>query len=417
MRFSLHGRHNCSGSVLLTTLWTMLIVGAALYAYLQITSNQNHLVHRTQVWNSCIPVAEAGIEEALTHLTHNPTNLVSNGWSSTSSNCVVRTNKLADGWFSVTVSTTNAPAVIISTGLQRLGGTAKYISRTVRVTAEVACPFNGLIVRQELDMAGGKARIDSFDSRDPLKSTLSKYDPLKAGDKANVACMSGSAGDLDVGSGELWGRAVLGPGGSVRTSGSGAVGSRLWHLAGGRGVQAGWSRTDNNLSLPHVVPPFTAAIPPASGTVGGVLYDYVFDGGNFAVSRLDKKAIVTAPSVIYVQDRISSQLLVIQSAATVEIYCAGSDASFSSVVNHPGVASALMYYGLPANTSLSVPDGWIGMVYAPSVNFAFGGNDSYSGSLAVNSVRMHGNVQFHYDEALGSSTGAAQVRVTSWTEL
>src|SRR5688572_28397057 len=122
MRIVAQDRHN-SGSVLLTSLWLMLIVGTALYWYLQITSNQNHLVHRTQVWNSCIPIAEAGIEEALTHVTHNVTNLVSNGWSSTSSNCVYRTNRLHDGWFAVTVSTTSSPTVITATGFQRMGGT------------------------------------------------------------------------------------------------------------------------------------------------------------------------------------------------------------------------------------------------------------------------------------------------------
>src|SRR6185436_9017367 len=120
----------------------------------------------------------------------------------------------------------------------------------VRVTADVANPFSGLILRQELDMAGGKARIDSYDSRDPLKSTGGKYDPAKASDKANVACMSGLPGDLDVGSGEIWGRAIVGPGGSVRTSGSGAVGSKTWHTLGRSGVEPGWFRTDNNLSLP-----------------------------------------------------------------------------------------------------------------------------------------------------------------------
>jgi hypothetical protein len=45
------------------------------------TMNQNQMTARSQVWNQCIPILEAGIEEALTHCNLNyETNMLSNGW-------------------------------------------------------------------------------------------------------------------------------------------------------------------------------------------------------------------------------------------------------------------------------------------------------------------------------------------------
>ena len=91
--------------------------------------------------------------------------------------------------------------------------------------------------------------------------------------------------------------------------------------------------------------------------------------------------------------------------------------AFSTVQNKPGVPSALMYYGLPANTDLTIPDGWIGSIYAPSLDMKITGGIDISGSLAARSFTFHGNVHFHYDEALATPSIGSSIRVTSWTEL
>src|SRR6266516_3814502 len=69
------------GNTLAATLCATVIVGLALICYLRLATNQNQLIVRSQVWNNCMPVVEAGIEEALAHLSANyATNMVSNGW-------------------------------------------------------------------------------------------------------------------------------------------------------------------------------------------------------------------------------------------------------------------------------------------------------------------------------------------------
>jgi len=46
-----------SGSILIVTLCSMMIIGLALLTYLTLGKNQNQLVFRSQVWNACLPIA------------------------------------------------------------------------------------------------------------------------------------------------------------------------------------------------------------------------------------------------------------------------------------------------------------------------------------------------------------------------
>src|SRR6185369_5773001 len=73
------------GSVLLVTLCSAWIIGIALVSYLTLVANQNRTTYHSQTWNNCIPVVEAGIEEALTQLNFNSgegvNNAVAHGWT------------------------------------------------------------------------------------------------------------------------------------------------------------------------------------------------------------------------------------------------------------------------------------------------------------------------------------------------
>ena len=77
-----------SGSVLMTTLIMALLVGLVVSALLFVTRQHSTMVARARVWNSEIPIAEAGIEEALAHLNSNPRSLATNGWAAAGTNFV-----------------------------------------------------------------------------------------------------------------------------------------------------------------------------------------------------------------------------------------------------------------------------------------------------------------------------------------
>src|ERR1051326_2531256 len=64
-------RTKTQGSVLLVTLCLAWVIGIALVSYLTLVANQSRSTFHSQTWANCIPVIEAGIEEALTQLNYN----------------------------------------------------------------------------------------------------------------------------------------------------------------------------------------------------------------------------------------------------------------------------------------------------------------------------------------------------------
>src|SRR5579885_1950780 len=70
------------GSVLLISLVTATIILTSLAAYLIMISNERQSVTRSQAWNSCVPVMEAGVEEAMTQIHQcGYSNLSTNSWT------------------------------------------------------------------------------------------------------------------------------------------------------------------------------------------------------------------------------------------------------------------------------------------------------------------------------------------------
>src|SRR5688572_16322272 len=105
------------GSVLLVTLLSAWVIGIALVSYLTLVANQNRSTHRSLTWNYCIPVMEAGVEEALTHVYHNDiAQLGQNQWTY-SDGLYHKTNYLGDDGskYHVTIQPVDPP-VIVSTG-------------------------------------------------------------------------------------------------------------------------------------------------------------------------------------------------------------------------------------------------------------------------------------------------------------
>src|SRR6058998_2239766 len=73
---------NSQGSVLMLTLLTAWVIGIALVSYLTLVANQNRSTYHSLSWNFCVPVMEAGVEEALTQIYYNDvTQLGNNQWT------------------------------------------------------------------------------------------------------------------------------------------------------------------------------------------------------------------------------------------------------------------------------------------------------------------------------------------------
>ena len=224
------------GSVLLVTLLTAWVIGIALVSYLTLVANQNRSTYRSLTWNYCIPVMEAGVEEALTHVYHNDISRLGKDQWTFSDGLYHKTKYLGDDGskYHVTIQPIDPP-VIVSTGYYPAPGntgtpvggetafgmilgtvtgpsTTAFVSRSLRVTTRRLRPGDGGIQAKGRINLSGPSWLDSFDSTNPKESTNGKYDPAKR--SANGLALSNSAhpDSVHVGSGHVFGRVISGPG-------------------------------------------------------------------------------------------------------------------------------------------------------------------------------------------------------------
>lgn len=254
------------GGILVVTLVAAGIMGITLASYLQYTATQSKSITRSEEWNSAIPVAEAGIEEALAHINDSAigTNFALNGWIVVSNKFQMATN-MDGGRYIVNVSTDRFP-IITCTGYTTKGGKTNEYARTVRVTTtQYSTGMKGLITKGDVLMNGGTS-IDSFDSGDPAYNTQGHYDASKNKDGGYVASVFGN-----VTAETVYGSAGTGPTGTA----AGTIGDFAW-VASNTGVEPGKYANDVNLAFPVVQAPWSggAASLPGGGTVALTNYQF-----------------------------------------------------------------------------------------------------------------------------------------------
>jgi hypothetical protein len=266
-----------------------------------------------------------------------------------------------------------------------------------------------------ISLNGNDIVIDSFDSEDPLFSTLGQYDPLKRTDDAIVGAPS-----ADIGNASIYGRGSTTTEGQFTIGPNGAVGDASWHFGAGSGIQPGAIRDDLDLVLPDLVAPYTVGMLPMGGTypnVGGTVYDYKVGNGDFIINQLNmnnQKMIVTGVAnlvLISTFTNSSSSYIEIAPGASLRLYVAAPTALIggNGILNH-NPASAFVYYGLPSNTNVTISanGSLTGCIYAPNADVTINSATNrfaLVGSIVARSVTLTGQVEFHYDDAL-QRTGA-----------
>jgi hypothetical protein len=290
-----------------------------------------------------------------------------------------------------------------------------YVSRTVQVRTQADPLVSGFLAKTSIGMNGNGVLVDSYDSTDPAKSTNRQYDPAKAGDEANVACLNGAS--FSIGNADIWGHALVPPGGSVSSGPNGSVGSKTFHQAGKKGIEAGYVRTDLNKSLPPVSVPFSNGLWPLPGIVDGQIYNYVLNGGLFHIDTLANKVAVTSPSSIYVNGKVNISKLLIKTNATLKLYVGGPTFDVAQINNENGSGPSLMLYGLSTLTDISLHEDWAGGVYAPNASFSLAGNSEVSGAIIADTISLKGTSAFHVDSAFNNTNNIKAWVIVSWKEL
>lgn len=449
MKTRLTRHHSSNGSAFLITVCAGAIIGLLLVCCLSLVNSQNQSVVRSQTWNVCIPLVEAGIEEAMAHLNNqNETSYAVNDWKQDGNN-YSRSRPMGEDFYDVRINLADIfKPVIVCTGyvraplvLERNATLAaanvnvsgvQYIARAVQVNAFKRPRFaKAMVAKQTINMSGNDIATDSFDSSDPNHSTTNGlYDPKTAMDKGDVSSTSGGTNILNVGNANIKGHLQTAPGGTVKLNANSVVGSLAWHAGGNKGLEPGWSSDDLNIAFPDVERPFTGGgLTPSSGTVTGTVFKYLMTGGNYEMSALtmgskDRMAITGNTTLMVNGDVKMLGSIDIMPGASLKIYVAGANADFGgSGINNTGKAGNFQYYGLPSNTSLTLPsNGDITCaIYAPSADFKLGGGGSavvhFCGACVTKTIKVNGHYNFHFDEALMKSGPWQNYVITSWVEL
>ncbi len=427
--FKPHARKD-SGSILTILLIIMTIMGITLASYLGLVRNQNLSTMRSQAWNLAIPVAEAGIEEAMAHLNHDPTNRTVDGWTLQGTN-YVKERYVGTSKYIVKIANSSPPIIVAEAYVTKpLSSDFIMPPRTLRiVTTNDALFAKGMVAKGTIDLSGNNIKSDSFDSADPLHSTAGRYDPAKAKAGGDVATNSDVVDSLNVWNADIYGKASTGPGGTVRIGSNGSVGDMAWHTSGKKGIEPGFAADDMNVSFPDPKLPFSGgAFAPSAG--GG--YKYLLAGGNYEMAALDMSGndemYVAGPSVLVIDGNLKMAgraQITIGPTGSLTVYVVGTSAQVSGngVANNSGNALNFTYYGMPSNTDISFSGnaGFIGTVYAPYANLTLGGGGSdtsdFAGALIANTVKLNGHYNFHYDENLGRMGARRGYTIISWNEV
>ena len=434
---SQHRTLTIAGNVLVSSLVVSGTLGFVLAGYLTLVGYQHKASMRSTAWNAALPLAEAGIEEAMSQINANGTNLVANNdWSLVDDKYFQKWRTIGEDRYLAGFMNTYPP-ILISQGFTRLPLKTNLISRTVVVRTRLHALFDhGMLARQNIDLGGNKMEVDSFNSSDPAHSTNGLYDPSKRNDNGTIVTNSTLTNSLNTGNATIRGKIATGPGGVPKIGANGAVGSSSWIDAGNTGLQPTAFTDDSNVSVNDVTAPFASALPPVGGKITSLLdgtvttYDYILTDGNWMISsplKFGGKVLVTGRAVLLVTSDVAfsgQDFIKIQTGASLQLYVSAPTATISGqgVQNETGNALNFIYYGLPSNTTLkySGNSALIGTIYAPQADFTLGGggNDTYDfiGASVTKSVTMNGHFNFHYDEGLQAFGPNAGWIAVSWDE-
>ena len=399
------------GTVLVVTLILALLVSLVAGALLKLSQHQNYLTARSMTWSSEIPMAEAGIEEAMAHLNSKITRRDENDWQPVATG-VAKTRFFSNDYFYSTISAAEPP-VIVSIGYGRIPLQTNYTTRKVMaITAYI--PTYRIVGKSSVTLNGTNPKVDSY----------SYSNGFTFHDHAGVGSPSTNIGAINAGSAAIYGYAATGPGGTV----NGTVGSGSYIAGGGTGIEPYHVSDDFNMAIPDAVLPSPWAPKSISSlifnkNIGGKEYNWVVGAGDWILPGTNFNAggiYISANARIHFTGDLklgSSASITLAAGSSVEMYLSGTmDLAGSCVVNSSKIAADCRIYGLPTCTSISYYGNSAAycQIYAPSANVTVKGNSDFFGSAVGNNLTFSGSGSIHSDEGVRDGP---DYKVVLWEEL
>ncbi len=468
-----------SGSVL---LWTVLVIAIlSLFAaeVLRAVSGRFQLGLQTAAWQEALIASESGIDLAVVELRKSlypAPNHAWEGWDNTPGSGIISHGLttvpnagLAGTPMTIEVNV-DAPATLLDlsngwqyyrirtlgsmplTGPPRLGfnkednhlrkltlriqrfidnlfaseGNVPHASRRLEaVVAPVSSFGQAIFAVGDLNLNNQNIVVDSYDSRDPAKSTLGLYDVNKRQENGNIT----TDGNLiQAGNAHIYG--------DVATNSGTVTG-----VSNVTGVQ----RTDfYQAPIPIGEPVWLSINPlPFSVTGGASLIASAIQGAALSRYRLSTISLSGSQTLtlvgsptgtptyieLYVTGDISvagTSQIILGPGVKAKIYFSGNvDIAGKGVLNPANQPSDLLLYGVQPTGSVTphVNLGGNGeitaAVYAPGYDVTVNGGGSSGhvfGSVVGKTVTMTGVTNLHYDEALASSGIINNYKIVSWVE-
>lgn len=314
-----------------------------------------------------------------------------------------------------------------STGGTRVPLQRPMASRLVEVVLKPIGAFRAaLFAESRIDMNNHNIVVDSYDSRDPNKSTAGFYDPAKRQQNGDIVT-NGIV--IDVGNAQIYGDASTNGGTVLRAS----------SVTGQ--IRADFYQELFPVTRPVMTADFGSPTTVNSSTVltakAGTPAQFILNTINLSGPKILRIAGALDGSETYAQILVNGDVglsgqgqIILDPGVNVRMFVVG-DADFTgNGVANPNSPLNFQLYGveqLPdssgniAQRSFKIAGngGFRGAVYAPNyaINFVGGGNaDSIFGGFVGKTVNMTGGQAVHYDEALADGGLFSDYKIVSWFE-
>jgi hypothetical protein len=303
---------------------------------------------------------------------------------------------------------------------------APQVSRRTEAIVRPVSAFNQAIMSvSTLDLTNQNIVVDSYDSRDPFKSTNGLYDVSKRQANGDLAT-NGSL--IEAGNAHIYGDVATNSG-----------------MVSGAANISGIERTDFYQEPIPVAAPSWPSINPTPYTVTGTttLNAGAVQGAattryqlaQISLSGNNTLTLAGNPdgSATYIEVHVTGDItvvggsqIVVAPGVSATIYFDGNvDVAGNGIINSNNQPNDLHLYGVQPidSSSRSVHLGGNGQitatVYAPNADVTVNGGGSSGhvfGSIVGKTVTMTGVTNLHYDEASGASGMINNYKIVSWFE-
>jgi hypothetical protein len=195
------------------------------------------------------------------------------------------------------------------------------------------------------------------------------------------------------------------------------VGSTLFHLNGGNGIQDGWHTSTTSSEFSTIDAP-TGGVPLPPRVSG----NYVLSNLTYRTENVRGDIVVKGNATLTVNADFSVNNLIVEPGASIKLYVNAASASLSRVENRNIRAESFMYYGLAGNRNIALGGNgsFCGVIFAPNAELSISGGGSdvidFLGAIIARIVDVKGHMNFHFDEAT-TRLGSRGFIANRWDEL